>query len=409
VDRFGGYLRRLVSAGLVLILWASTETIASVTEWGGGGVGVATPVDDRFGECFGASGVRAPVVGTLIGVNYFDSFYRLLRNGRDKSYRVGFAGLAKADIPFIRFTLTGFWPEDLELPLQAREVFFQRFDGFIRDAKSAGIRLIPTVFWNYASLPDYLGEPLSAWGELKSKTRRAMSEFVDALMRRYRDETAIIGWEFSNEANAYMDLPGNIKYYKVDPARGTPRSRGLESNVVSGDVLRSVRAFAELVATANPRLLISSGFHLPRTGASKLRSKAGGYDSAEQFRSELALQNPAPLTVVSGRLYPETVARYRYRRATAEELIGEVYDVAQRNGQIPFVGEFGVVEADKEGERGIFRSYLNLLASRPGGYAALWVYDFDFQRKDWNVTNDGPRSYQLDSIAQANRLVSCRQ
>jgi hypothetical protein len=42
-----------------------------------------------------------------------------------------------------------------------------------------------------------------------------------------------------------------------------------------------------------------------------------------------------------------------------------------------------------------------------GGLAALWVFDFSHQDKDWNVTVGGRREYQLNAIVDANRSVVC--
>ena len=50
-----------------------------------------------------------------IGANYFDLFYRMLKDPSDESSRNGLRQLSRADIPFVRFMCGGFWPVDYEL------------------------------------------------------------------------------------------------------------------------------------------------------------------------------------------------------------------------------------------------------------------------------------------------------
>ena len=45
-----------------------------------------------------------------IGVNYFDLFYRVLKNTNDNSYVKGIEQLSEAKIPFARFMCGAFWP-----------------------------------------------------------------------------------------------------------------------------------------------------------------------------------------------------------------------------------------------------------------------------------------------------------
>jgi hypothetical protein len=40
--------------------------------------------------------------------------------------------------------------------------------------------------------------------------------------------------------------------------------------------------------------------------------------------------------------------------------------------------------------------------------AALWVYDFAGQAKDWSVTATNARSWQLTAIAEANQRIKAR-
>lgn len=235
-----------------------------------------------------------------------------------------------------------------------------------------------------------------------------MRQFVRTLVERYSGNPTILGWEFSNEANSFADLPDSYKYYKVDPKRSTPNVRKEDNNVTSRDLLAAVAEFARLVEGADKRVMISSGFDVPRINATRLRRRSGGLDTDVEFTQALTQQSAAPLNSVSVHIYPDTVTRYRYRAVNVNTLLDATYAVARDGLKIPFVGEFGVQMGEGGEERRQFGELLKAIGGRNGGLAALWVYDFSHQEGVWNVTANGPRAFQLEAIALSNRNVVCK-
>lgn len=71
-----------------------------------------------------------------IGVNYFNALYRTLLNSSDKSYLEGFKYLSQNKIPFIRFSVTGFWPTELKNFTQNKAQYFRLLDEFIKAAET---------------------------------------------------------------------------------------------------------------------------------------------------------------------------------------------------------------------------------------------------------------------------------
>lgn len=59
-----------------------------------------------------------------VGVNYFDAFYRVLKNPEDKSYIEGFKKLSENGIPFVRMMASGFWLKDWELYFKDKDLVF---------------------------------------------------------------------------------------------------------------------------------------------------------------------------------------------------------------------------------------------------------------------------------------------
>ena len=87
----------------------------------------------------------------------------------------------------------------------------------------------------------------------------------------------------------------------------------------------------------------------------------------------------------------------RYRAREAGEAVRVVVPIAP-----VFVGEFGVPAPVTAESRAQFQAILDALATHRVPLAALWVYDFDGQARDWNVTPTNDRTWQLDAIQQVN-------
>jgi hypothetical protein len=77
--------------------------------------------------------------------------------------------------------------------------------------------------------------------------------------------------------------------------------------------------------------------------------------------------------------------------------------VARREKKPLFVGEFGVPGADTPEARARFALILSALRTNQVPLSALWVFDYDYQANDWNVTATNARRWQLEAIQQANQ------
>jgi len=370
------------------------------------------------------SGLSVAADGTLLkdgrpfrgfGVNYFDAFFRTLKDPSDTSYREGFAELARLGIPFARIMGCGFWPKDWELYLKDKERYFTLFDGVVRAAEEHGVGLIPSLFWYSATVPDLVGEPREAWGNPQSKTHVFMRRYVREVVTRYKGSPAIWGWEFGNEYNLDADLPNAAEHRpKIVPALGTPTTRSARDDLTHDLLAAAFKAFAAEVRTHDPRRIISTGNSLPRPSAwHQWKEKSWTQDTPEQFAERLRLDNPDPVDVVSVHVYGHAVAGKRFgRELRPDELLATTMGVARQAGKPLFVGEFGAWAGEGRGGKPEREQFAELLGSieRAGvPLAALWVYDFGGQGESWNVTATNARAYQLQAIAEANRRLRARR
>lgn len=338
---------------------------------------------------------RAGSVYRGIGVNYYDAFVRTLATPSRTNFDAGFKVLADRRIPFARFAACGYWPIEWGLYRTNRAEHFARLDAVVRSAERHHIGLIPSLFWYLSTVPDVVGEPCRSWGDPGSRTHALMREYTREVVTRYKDSPAIWAWEFGNEYNLPADLPNAAQHRPaVVPQLGTPATRSADDDLTHAAFRTALIEFAREVRRHDPTRPILSGNAFPRRSAwHQAREKSWKHDTEAQFAEVLGADNPAPIDTLSVRAYDlqDDVARLAQAMAVSRTLRKPL-----------FVGEFGVPAGGKSDPHATFNRILEAIESAGVPLAALWVYDFDGQAKDWNVTATNDRAWQLDAIQQAN-------
>ncbi len=369
---------------LAVVFLASTLVSAA------GDIGLS--VNERGELLLGA----APFHG--IGVNYYDAFVRTLEHPSRTSYDAGFRELASRRIPFARFSAGGYWPQDWILYRTNRAVYFKRLDGVVRSAEKHGVGLIPSFFWHLSAVPDIVGEPCNRWGDTNSRTIAFLREYTRELVTRYNKSPAIWGWEFGNEYNLAADLPNAAEHRPpVVPTLGTPSERTADDELTHAAIRVAFHEFALEVQKHDPHRIIVSGNAFPRLSAwHQAQEKSWKQDTREQFAEMLAADNPSPMNTLSVRGYDLASDIGRLDQAMA---------VAQATKKPLFVGEFGAPQ-DAAGEsKEKLATILAAIETNNVPLSALWVFDFEGQAKDWNVSATNNRSWQLDAIQKANERM----
>ena len=333
-----------------------------------------------------------------IGVNFFDAFLRTLADPSQTNYDEGFRALAQLGIPFARICGCGFWPAEMKLYLTNRAEYFHRFDGVVRSAERYGVGLIPSLFWYYPCVPDLVGEPCDQWGNTHSRTHAFMREYVRDVVTRYHDSPAIWGWEFGNEYNLAANLPNASDHRPpVAPTLGTPSQRTARDELTYEMIRTAFAAFGREVRRYDPYRVILTGDSILRDSAwHNWKENNWTKDSPEQFAEMLSADNPDPLDLISVHIYDKAAARLTNILAAARGLNKPV-----------FVGEFGAKGPRAESEAA-FRALLSALETNSVPLAAVWVFDFQPQDKEWNITTSNDRAFQLKAVAEANRRIQAR-
>lgn len=354
-----------------------------------------------------------------IGINYFNGFTRTLDEGQynDDSYKIGFAYLKERNIPFIRFSLAGYWPKNWDLYLTDKEKFFQNLDAFVKAAEELEIGLIPSFFWHTPTVPDLVGEPVNRWGKKNSKTHEFMRRFIREVVVRYRDSPAIWGWEQGNEVNLAVDLPGdNSNLPPIVPSLGTPSSRSREDKLSTSDLKVMMEAFAQEVRKYDGTRIVITGNAIPRSSAwNLLHNQQWTRDTRDQYIEMMGVQNPEPVNVLSIHAYPGTVEDGYFFEDEVDYngLIEASMDASKSLLKPLFLGEWGAQEAlFGESTYDKFMEILNAIQQHQVPLSAMWVFDYPPHDEEEGINvspNNGPREYMLQEIMKVNEKIKIIQ
>jgi cellulase (glycosyl hydrolase family 5) len=340
-----------------------------------------------------------------VGVNYFSLASRLLNNPADNSSLTNLSALAKAHIPFVRFMCGGFWPAEQRLYLTNRNAFFQRLDQVVRCAEQNQVGLVPSLFWNLATLSDLAHEPIQELGNTNSQSMALLVRYTADVVDRYRNSPAIWAWEFANEPALSADLPNAAEQRPpILPDLGTPPRRTERDELRSSDLAVAYVEFARTIKRLDSTRPIFSGNALPRASAwHNTHERNWKADTLEQFREILRRDNPDPMGGISVHIYPNTESLAGTR--SVAETISMVAQAAKTLGKPLFIGEFGVSRqaGTAQAQKRLLSELLTAIAQANVPLAAVWVFDFAGQDSDWNITFQNDRSWALELISEVNQ------
>lgn len=346
-----------------------------------------------------------------IGVNCFDLFYgNLVDPKRVRKPGERIRELADAGIPFIRFAASPFWPNEWRIYKQQRSRYLDLLAEVNREAASAGMGLVPSIFWNPASVSDFVGEPTSAWIRAESKTQDFAKDYVADVLKAMGGSSSVLFWEFGNEFNLNLDLPDARRWWpKVNQEMGTP-ARRTEADVITTVGYQALQeSFCHWIKSDMPGARVSTGADRPHPHAFNLSVGKSSPDTREQFRRAVQMANPACAEVASLHLYPDKVGAYFNKTSDVRSVLQEAREATRQTSQLLFLGEFGVADKGPENiQRQIFSEFLEAIQSAQVDLAALWVYDFHYQ-PEISVTLRNERAWQLHEVLRWNEAAMRRR
>jgi len=343
-----------------------------------------------------------------IGANYFDLFYRRLKNSKDTSYRKGLKQLSNANIPFVRFMCGGFWPNEWKLYFKNKREYFKQLDDVVKTAEKYNVGLIPSLFWNMATVPDLVKEPMDQFGNTNSKTIDFVRKYTKEVVSRYKNSPAIWGWEFGNEGSLQIDLPNAAEHRPtIYPNLGTPEKRTKRDELTSKHLLTAYKEFANTVRKYDKNRIIISGNSEPRFSAwHNTMEKSWKEDTPEQFGEVFLRDNPDPIDTLCARSYPGKMKKFPSGTENVDQLMKVLKKWSVKAKKPLFIGEFGAqISLGKKEARDTFKEIIDAIEKHEVPLSALWVYDFPFQNKEWNINFKNDRAYMLKMVTEANKRI----
>ncbi len=379
-----------------------------------------------------------------VGVNYFDA---INRNPSTKPTTLeGLQVLRTNNIPFVRISALPFWPKDLKAVYNFQEqkispIYHARLKKFLDDAEANNVGVIVDVFWNWTAIADMENEAIPKTGVKGSNTLERMKKITREIVNTYQGHKAVWAWEFSNEASSFMDLTvargyDNAVYLPTDTVQGAPgyylptdpvsgkQKRKVDDDFTQETIKVAVQTFAETVRELDQTTPIFSGNNVPRANAYHMRHGPNYFasDSPEEFGKILEENDPAPVDTFSMHLYPYSEgAKDKYFGADGAT-IAQIISAAMERSKLAgskrpfFLGEFGADSSDPNegglGKGGLgpkiaqikFLEFTEAIMKQQVQMSALWVYDFSYQNKSYNVTNT-LRNDQLYKLGEMNRTM----
>lgn len=238
--------------------------------------------------------------------------------------------LARQEVPIVRFSCGPYYASQMGYYTDFREKYLENLDHLASLCDESHILLIPSVFWNSSCVPDYRGEPLSAWGDKDSATYSFMLEYTKDIVNTLKDHKSLAFWEFGNEFNLQADITG--WGYPDLPARA---------------VSMACEGFAELVRELDPEgRLIGSGHSIMRNAQWSLAKGASvnpdslKADSFARYAEISALMTPEPMMGMSEHIYEEPRVFSGLDTLDRESQLAKAKEAAAMNGKVYYVGEF---------------------------------------------------------------------
>ncbi len=342
--------------------------------------------------------------------------YLGLAPGDANAMRATMDSAVAAGFTHARFIASGYWPTDMTTGNGWNAnptAFLAAFDQLVADARARGLRLIPSLLWQFYLFADINNAPVQDLFTPGTATRLMANAYITAIVSRYANDPVILAWELGNELNLLADLdvstcnvcPGNPSPNACGtlvPSLGTPCQRSTLDNIFSCNSCRGVStavedlgqfaaSMATLVHGLDPGKPFSTGHAYPRAAAWHLsRSPCPNCDwtadDVTQYESALLNLHPAGVDIISAHHYAED-GRFGSADTVLVNLLNLTQDIAVRNGRQFYVGEYGEPRAGSvtcgttescngDADKLITRRLVSAMEEAGVAWSALWAWEF---------------------------------
>jgi len=292
----------------------------------------------------------------------------------------------KNRIAFLRFYASGFWPKDMKLYFDAPEQYWARMDELLSLCRKHHVRLVPSIFFHIYLWPLICGEDYRAIADPGSKTYWAMHKYATELVSRYKDDTAILAWELSNEVflAADLNMAGRDAPSPLTMLSPTIKTKlTVNDSLTTATILKFYGDMTVHIQRIDPNHLVTSGDAGPRTTSVSLRENfptpVWTQDTLRQNLASLLTSQPEPLDLVSlhhyGSLTKNDERENLGLASSLEALRCRIRCVHAARSPV-FIGEIGNTEPTLRDDReaGYVRAVIDLIEAEGVSLGAVWAW-----------------------------------
>lgn len=293
------------------------------------------------------------------GVNCYNLFLQSVNSTMNTSrMEATVEVLVKENVPVVRFAASVYHADQIRYYTEQKEQFLANLKKLAQLCDEAHILLIPSVFWQIATLPQYFGEDYTAYGDTGSSIYEYVLSYTEDIVNTLKGHKCIAAWEFGNEFNLAADIA--IAGYPDIPASAI-------STVMKG--------FAEKVASLDPQgRLIASGNSVMRNAQWHLAHERNWtVDSFSQYVEMTGVMTPSPMRGMSEHIYEEARSFSDLGTLDRSEQIAKSQEAAAQLGKVFYVGEFtGPSDNSAEVIKGHYDDYFD----RKVQLSLIWNYAY---------------------------------
>lgn len=351
----------------------------------------------------------------VTGLNVYNLFPQSWERDNMGTKRIDqtIAVLAENEVPIVRFSCAPFYGGDGEdNPLgvnqwklyyeNQKELYFANLEHLAQKCDENHILLIPSFFWAIGSVPMYLtskdpSDPQDHNDLGKEGTRSSdfiktyTKEVIDVL----KDHKCIAGWEFGNEFNLSVDIPGG------------------GSGWTGNNLAKAAKIFADVCMANDPyQRLVMSGYSKMRNSQFNQYSLGTWTtDTYDEYCKINKILYPDPMNGISEHIYGEdrVFADLGTGNLNLTQTVIRLKDMAASLGKVCYVGEF-LGPVTSKGDYAAVEKFYKCFAAQRVQLSLNWCYSLEatIEYSYKAGTKDG--DFIFDTIRQTNaRLAKIKQ
>lgn len=315
--------------------------------------------------------------------------------------------LAENKVPIVRFNCSPFYggddPERNPARVnqwklyyeQQKEKYFANLEYLAKKCDENHILLIPSVFWAIGSVPAYLTSKYQAsdpdfyeatedLGRVGSKSYEFIRTYTQEVIGVLKDHKCVAGWEFGNEFNLSVDIPGDGKW--------------------SGNSLaRASKLFADTCMECDPHhRLVMSGYSIMRNSQyNQYTLGTWTTDTYDEYVKINKILYPDPMNGISEHIYGEDREFADLGKLNLTQTVIRLKEMASSLNKVCYVGEF-IGPVTSNGNYDVVNKFYSCFTAQRVQVSLNWAYSLGAST-EYSYKEDTPHGdYIFQIIRQTN-------